>query len=423
MNNGEIFQLGILFLLVLLSAFFSGSEVALFSIDKKKLKSLFAENPSTLNKLTRLLEAPRRLLVTILIANNVVNVAASIIAVLLALDLAARFNISTSIALTVQIILLTGIIVLFGEITPKIFASKNSVRFARFAAFPLYWVNVIFYPIAETLTELIQSLSSRVKFNRLKSAITSEELPHLAELSHEKGTIEEDERELIHGIVSSSKISVKEIMCPRVDIKAVSIENTFNELLEAVKESGHSRIPVYKGDIDEINGILYTKDLLPYLKNVSEQKSFSLETIMRKPLFIPETKLINSLMRDFQNSKTHIAIVVDEFGGISGLITLEDILEEIVGEIRDELDTNEDMIKKLQPGNFVVKGSVAIDDVADILEIDFDDEGYETIGGFILSQAGDIPKQGYSFEYKGFLFSVKEILKRRVQSILIEKVE
>lgn len=406
-----------------MSAFFSGSEVALFSLDKKKLKSMFADYPITLNKVTRLLDAPRRLLVTILIANNIVNVAASIIAVFIALNLAESLNISPSIALTAQIILLTGVILLFGEITPKIYASKNNVRFARMAAIPLFWVSVILYPIAEALTELIQTGASRLKFNKLKSAITNEELPHLAELSHEKGTIEEDERELIHGIVSSSKITVKVIMCPRVDIKAVPINSTYDELLEAVRDSGHSRIPVYNGDIDDVVGILYTKDILPFLKNSEEQLNFSLEATMRKPLFIPEAKLINSLMKEFQNTKTHIAIVVDEFGGVSGLITLEDILEEIVGEIRDELDVNEDWIKKINPGAFLLKGSVPLDEVSELLEVEFDSEGsYETIGGFILSQAGDIPKQGYSFEYKGFLFSVKEIFKRRVQSILVEKI-
>ncbi len=425
MDNGEIFQFGILLLLICLSAFFSGSEVALFSLDKKKLKSFFGESPRALNRLTKLLDSPRRLLVTILIANNIVNVAASIIGVMITLSIANKFNISPSIALAIDIVIITGLIVLFGEITPKIFASKNSVRFARFASFPLYWVSVLLFPIAETLTELIKAGASKVKFNKLKGAITNEELPHLAELSHEKGTIEEDERELIQGIVSSSKISVKEIMCPRVDIKAVSIETSYLELLDAVKESGHSRIPVYKADIDDIVGILYTKDVLPFLKNPEERDTFLLENVMRKPLFIPETKLINSLMKEFQNSKTHIAIVVDEFGGVAGLITLEDILEEIVGEIRDELDVREDWIKKINPGNFVVKGSVPLDEVSEALEIEFEDEDrdYETIGGFIMSQAGNIPKQGYSFEYKGFLFSVKEIFKRRVQSILVEKVK
>jgi len=413
----------ILFLLFIFSAFFSGSEVALFSVNKRKLKTDTSVKSVTTRYLLHLLEYPRRLLVTILIGNTVVNVAASIVAVLLTLDIANRFNYSRNIALTVQIIILTILIVLFGELIPKVWASKNPLAFARFVSIPLYWINVILYPVAETLTEIIKSAVSHLNFDKTKSAILPEEITELANLSHERGAIIEEEHGLINSIVSFRTVAVYEVMTPRVDMIAISTETSFDELLKIITQTGHSRLPLYKNGLDNIIGVVYAKDILPYIQNLELRKQFSLEKIARKALFIPQTKLISTLMQELQEKKMHISIVVDEYGGTAGLITLEDIIEEIIGEIRDEYDKEESPIQKINDYSFMVLGKLSIDELNELLNTNIkpEHEDYETVAGLVLNYAGNIPKEGYSFEMENHRFTVKEVLKKRIMKILIEK--
>lgn len=419
-------QLKLIFLFItfILSAFFSGSEVSLFSLDRRRLKNEIKQNSLIERYLESLLEYPRRLLVTILIGNTIVNVAASIIAVSLALDFSALYGISANIALTVQIVLLTVFIVVFGELTPKVWATKNPQAFARIVAVPLYWTSVVLYPIAETLTEIIKLLVSKLKFDKSKTAILHDEISDLAELGHERGSIIEEEHGLINSIVGFRKVTVHEVMTPRVDMVSISNNTEFSELLEIITISGHSRIPLYEEDLDKITGIIYAKDILPYIKNLELQKHFSLHSIARKPLFIPKSKMINDLMHEFQEKKMHIAIVVDEYGGTAGLITLEDILEEIIGEIRDEYDKEENPVVKIGENSYIVLGKLPVDDLQELLNIDlsFQTGNFETIGGMILSYAGHIPKEGYSFQMENHKFTVKEISNKRIKKVLIEKL-
>ena len=319
MDIGWQYKLIILVLLFFLSAFFSGSEVALFSLNKKKINNLFGSSKVIERYISYLIEYPRRLLVTILIGNTLVNVAASIISVSIALDISKDTYISESTALTIQIIILTILIVLFGELTPKVWASKNVVRFSKLAAIPLYWTSIIFYPVAESITELIRLSILKLKFDKSKSAIHPDEITDLADISHERGTIEEDEHELIQSIVSFRLVAVHEVMTPRVDIVSLSVDTDFNEVQEVIKSMGHSRIPLYSNNLDNIIGIIYAKDILPYIRDKSLQNQLSLDKIARKAMFIPESKLINDLLHEFQERKTHLAIVVDEYGGTAGL--------------------------------------------------------------------------------------------------------
>ncbi len=424
MDVGWQYKLVILVFLFFLSAFFSGSEVALFSINKKKIKNLFGSSELIERYITYLIEYPRRLLVTILIGNTLVNVAASIISVSIALDVSGNTNLSESTILTIQIISLTILIVLFGELTPKVWASKNVVRFSKLAAVPLYWTSIVLYPVAESITELIRLSILKLKFDKTKSVILPEEITDLASISHERGTIEEDEHELIQSIVSFRIVSVHEVMTPRVDIVSLSIDTDFNDVEEVIKSMGHSRIPLYKNSLDDIIGIIYAKDILPYIRDISLQNQLSLAKIARKAMFVPESKLINDLLHEFQEKKTHIAIVVDEFGGTAGLITMEDILEEIVGEIRDEYDEQENPISKIDEGNFLVLGKIDIDELNELsgTEIIPKNSDYETIGGFILTNAGHIPKEGYSFINNNYKFTVKEVLNKRIKKVQIEKL-
>jgi len=417
-----LFKSIILILLIFLSAFFSGSEVALFSLDKRKLNNNFGNNPLLLKYITNLLEYPRRLLVTILIGNTIVNVAASIVAVTIALEYSIIYNIPENIALTVQIILLTTLIILFGELTPKVLAVRNPYKFSFIVAIPIYWLSVLLYPASELITELMKTVAGKFNFDRKKTVITHDEIKHLAELGHEKGTLEESENELIQSIVSYKTVQVREIMKPRVDIIAVSTETTLDEIVKTITTSGHSRIPLYNNDLDEVVGIIYAKDLLPYIKDEQLKSGFKPKEIARASLFVPETKYINDLMTEFQEKKMHIAIIVDEYGGTSGLVTLEDIIEEIIGEIRDEYDKEEEPIVKINDCSYLVSGSLQVDEINETLDlrIDTTEADYDTIGGFVLEHAESIPKEGYSFELDGIRYTVKEVAKKRIKKIQID---
>lgn len=414
----------ILFILILFSAFFSGSEVALFSLDRRKLKNNITDHPLIKRYLFYLLDYPRRLLITILIGNTIVNTAASIVAVFLALKIAEDFSLSRDLVLTIQIIALTILVILFGELTPKVWASKNPLAFSKVIAIPLYWVSVVLYPVSETLNEAIKLAVSKLKIDKSKTAISQEEIPELTELGHERGTIEEEEHGLIRGIVEFRSVTAQEIMTPRVDIISISSDTDFNDVLETLTASGHSRIPLYKDNLDNVIGIIYAKDILPYIRNNELKNNFSLQKISRKVLFVPKSKKVDELMHEFQRKKMHIAIVVDEYGGTAGLVTLEDIIEEIIGEIRDEYDKEENPVTKMDDKTFLVLGKLSIDDLNELLNTNIlnDDEDFETVAGLVLNHAGNIPKEGYTFNLENHKFTVKEILKKRIKKVLIEKL-
>jgi gliding motility-associated protein GldE len=412
----------ILFLLIA-SAFFSGSEVALFSLDKKKLDSNFNRVGLIYRYLTNLINFPKRLLVTILIGNTVVNVAASIVAVSIALDIAKHLNLPIDLVLTIQILLITILILLFGELFPKMIASQNPVKFAKFIAIPMNIYSIIIYPVAEFITEMLRLSSSKISFDKSNSAISKDELVDLANISKEKGAIEEGEHSLISAIVMFSGLTVYEVMTPRVDIVAVSTEEEYEEIIKIITNSGHSRIPVYNNNLDEIIGIVFAKDLLTYINAQNPVDTFHLVNLIKKPLFVPETKLINELLREFQEKKVHLAIVVDEYGGTSGLITLEDIIEEVLGDIWDEFDKAENNIVKLDNNSFIALGKTKLDDLNEQLnsKIEIADD-YDTLGGFIFNKAGNIPKEGFYFEDGNFKFTVKEVQKKRVKKVIIENI-
>lgn len=415
-----------LIVLLLFSALFSGSEVSLFSLDEKKIDEVKSNSGLIGKYISQLLLYPKRLLVTILIGNTIANVAASIISVSIAIDLAKYYEVSNDLALLVQIIILTILVILFAEVSPKVLANKHSVGFAKVIAIPLYWINFIISPISKVLSNLIRLATSRVKFDKSKTALSTSEIADLADIGVEKGTIEEEEHGLIHGLVAFKSIVAREVMTPRVDIVSIPKDITLTDLVKIIKESGHSRIPIYRDDLDKILGILYAKDLLPYL-NSTEVKGnkFEIDKIVRECIFVPETKPISILMQEFQQKNMHMGIVVDEYGGTSGLITLEDILEEIVGEIRDEFDKEEEEITELEKDNFLVSGKVDIDEIEDRLniKIDIPHEDFETLGGYIFNHAGTIPQAGYSFKEYGYSFTVSEVENNRINKVEIIKIQ
>jgi magnesium and cobalt exporter, CNNM family len=407
-----------------MSAFFSGSEVALFSLDKKQIHALKAQKSVLNNYIINLLENPRRLLVTILLGNTIFNVLATILSVSLALQLAEKYNYSIELVLLAQIIILTIFILIIGEITPKLFASKSPVTFSKLVGFPLYWTSILIYPIAKILTDSIKFFVSKLKIDSSKTALRTSEIADLADIGKEHGSLEEDEHELIHGLVDFKSIVTREVMTPRVDIISISIDSSFDGVIKVITDSGHSRIPIHEDGLDNIIGILYAKDILNFLGNEDAEKNFNLKSISREALFIPETKLINELLKEFQEKNMHIGIVVDEYGGTAGLVSLEDILEEIVGEIQDEYDDEDKEIIKINDDKYIFLGKVDIDEVSELLGDEFqnEDSDYETIGGFIFHQAGSIPEKGYNFDYNKYNFNVLEIENNRVSKVMVTKI-
>ncbi len=418
-------QFRIIFLVILLflSAFFSGSEVALFSLDKRKLKSDSDINPLIGRYLLNLIDHPRRLLVSILLGNTIVNVAASIVAVSLALDILKVTDLSKEFILTLQIVVLTILVIIFGELTPKLWASKNPLAISKLVSIPLYWFSVAIYPVSETLTEFIRTVIAKIKIDRGKAAISNDEITELAELGHEIGTLAEEEHGIIQSIVSFKSVEVQKVMTPRVDMVSVSADIALPELVNTIKTTQHSRIPLFKKNLDDIMGIIYAKDILKYLIN-KNLNGFDILKLVRKPMFIPKNKMINDLMYEFQEKKMHIAIVVDEYGGTAGLITLEDIIEEIVGEIRDEYDKEENPVVKVDENKFMVLGRISLDELNELLNtnISTENENFETLAGLILNHTGYIPKEDYNFNLENFKFTVKEVTRKRINKVLIEKI-
>ncbi len=425
MDKDWFVKLILLVVSLLFSALFSGSEVSLFSLNKKRGE--FFEDSKGLIKtyILSLLDSPRRLLVTILLGNTIFNVGASILSVSIALDFAKANGISVDLILLVQIVILTILILIFGEITPKIWASKYPAKFAKIAAFPLYWISVILYPVAKTITDITRATVSKVKYDKSKTALYSNELKDLADLGVETGTLEKNEHDLIDGLVSFGNIVVREVMTPRVDITALPADANLEEALKVITESGHSRIPVFEESLDDIVGILYAKDLLQFIDTEQPHRRISLKKLSRKAYFIPETKRISDLMHEFQQKNIHVGIVVDEYGGTSGLISLEDIIEEIVGEIRDEYDKEEIEIKQIEKNKYFAVGKIDIGELNETVgtNLEADSDDFDTLGGFILNFAGEIPSAGYSFVKDGFRYTVEEVKNKRINKVIIEKLE
>jgi putative hemolysin len=337
----------------------------------------------------------------------------------IAFDFSFGSALNFSIVLAVLIISVSAFIAAFGYEFKK---EPIRITLVRVFTLPAYLIGIIISPLVELLNELLFLFDKTLFKNRLEQ--DQNKTAYYFWGDKIKDDIPNDnESDLIDGIVSFKEISVKEVMTPRADIVAISADTNFQEVLELINSTHHSRIPLYEEDLDNITGIIYAKDLLTFLNNNEKTRNIDLAKAARKALYIPETKMIQDLLREFQDKKMHIAIVIDEFGGTSGLITLEDIIEEIVGEIRDELDVEENEIIKIDSNKFIVLGKVSIEELNESMNIEIPvDEGYDSIGGFILNRAGEVPKEGYSFKYQNTILTVKEITNKRIKKVQLEKI-
>lgn len=410
-------------LLLLLSAFMSGSEVALFSLTGSSKESLAQRSDAASARVLRLLEHPRELLISILILNTTVNVAAAILAAVLTGSIAAAMHWDPVITVLVEVVAVTFAILVVGEITPKLLATRHAVPFSRFVSGPLSVLHRILYPVSNLLARTTGLMQGRMARGRHR--ISPEDLKMLADVGEAHGTLEEEERELIHSIVEFGEMSVREIMVSRLDIVALPVTATLSEALELIRSSGHSRMPLYVDHLDNILGIIYAKDMLPHLHSDDGKSRLDWTRIARPAIFVPLGKKLDDLLRDFQTKKTHIAIVVDEYGGTAGLVTLEDVLEEIVGEIRDEHDETEDVLyERLGDSTYRFDARINLDDVNELLGIELETENYdfETLGGLIYHITGSIPREGEQAEFDSLRMCVETVENHRIGQVLVEVV-
>jgi gliding motility-associated protein GldE len=411
-------------LLLIISALISSSEVAMFSLSPSQRAELASSKNASDQRILALLETPdrangpKRLLATILIANNAVNIAIVLISSQLTAELFATGAVPEWAQTLVDVVLITFVIVLFGEVIPKVYATGNNLQVARFMAFPLEIIRRLCAPLTWFLMRSSALLEGRLK-NKVRSNISVDELGHALELTAADGRTEE-EHKILEGIVTFGGKEAAQIMTPRTDMVVLSLDNSFAAVLEIVREKGYSRIPVIKDSMDEIAGFLFIKDLLPYI----DRTEFDWQQLVMQPFFVPENKKIDDLLQEFQQAKVHLAIVVDEYGGTSGLITLEDILEEIVGEIKDEFDEEDLHYSKLDEYTYIVEGKTPLVDLYKMLDIDgelFEEHRGDnsTLAGFMIEQAGRLLDRGDSIDFQGFTLMVEAADKRKIKRIKI----
>ncbi len=410
---------GFLLLIVLLccSALISGAEVALFSLSRTDLEANPDVDSKSLKIVLQLLDRPKKLLATILVANNFINIAVVILFAYLG-DFLFGAVTNPKLKFVLEVGVVTFLILLFGEILPKIYASRNSIKFASFMAYPLRALDIVLSPISLPMRSV--TLSIHKKLGRQKSNLSVDQLSQALELTSNEDTSKE-EKKILQGIVSFGNTDTKQVMRPRIDIFALNIEATYSDILSDIVKKGYSRIPVYEENIDHIKGILYVKDLLPYL----DRSQFDWTRLLRAPFFVPENKKLDDLMAEFQEKKVHLAVVVDEYGGTSGLISLEDIIEEIVGDISDEFDDDDLNYSKLDDKNYVFEGKTALKDFYKVIKLEDDsifedDKGEaETIAGFVLEISGSFPKLQSKLFFRDYVFTVEAMDKKRIKRVKV----
>ena len=407
----------LLCLMLVFSALISGAEVALFSLSRTTIEEELEQNSKQFIIISKLLERPKKLLATILVANNFINIGIVILFSYLGDELFHKIT-NTILRFIIEVVIVTFLILLFGEILPKIYASRNNVKFATFMAYPLRILDIFFSPISMPMRSI--SIAIHNKLGKQKSNISVDQLSQALELASEGDTTQE-EHKILKGIVSFGNTDTKQVMRPRIDIFALNADQKYTEIISEIIANGYSRIPVYKDNIDQIKGILYVKDLLPYV----DRKQFDWTALLREPFFVPENKKLDDLMAEFQEKKVHLAVVVDEYGGTSGLISLEDIIEEIVGDISDEFDDEDLMFSKLDDKNYVFEGKLALKDFYKILKLEddalFEDKKgeAETIAGFVLEISGSFPKLNGKIKFENYVFTVEAFDKKRIKRIKV----
>lgn len=413
----------LIFILLICSALISGTEVAFFSLTRSDIDQGLQEKSTAFQTISKLLEHPKKLLATILVANNLINIATILLFANLSEALFKGRNISFEVfgliidlSFIIDVIVATFLILLFGEILPKVYASRNRVQFAIRMARPIQVLNLILSPISLPMRAITIGIHN--KLGKQRSNLSVDQLSQALELTHEDETTIE-EHKILQGIVSFGNTDTKQVMRPRIDIFALSMDIKYPEVLTEVIKNGYSRIPVYKETIDNVIGVLYVKDLLPYI----ERKQFDWVSLLREPYFVPENKKLDDLMVEFQEKKVHLAVVVDEYGGTSGLVSLEDVIEEIVGDISDEFDDDDLTYTKIDDYNYSFDGKTTLKEFYKIVNLDDETEfenqkgEAETIAGFVLEISGVLPRRNSKISFNNYMFTIEAVDKKRIKQV------
>ncbi len=416
--DSELSYVLVLFVCFLFSAIFSGAETSLTSIPEATFRKIVDEKKGFIKHYQLWLAKPNRVLTAIIIGNNLVNTLAAVVATLLAQKIFHEFVISISTTLT------TLALLIFGEITPKTFARHNAQKVVSGLLILIYPIYFLLFPVVFLLTHLATFLVKLFggRTSREGPVATGEDIAYLIRLSHEEGVFKKEHGHMLERVISFTELSAREIMIPRPELCALDINCSYPQVLEAVAQHGYTRWPVYRDDIDQIEGILYVKDLINFA--VAQKTNFSLVHHLRRAIFVPEAMKLDSILKEFQKQKLHMAIVVDEYGGTAGVITLEDILEEIVGEIRDEYDKEEEenSLTKVGEDHFICEARISISDLKKQSGIELpNDESFDTLGGFLVSELGRIPKRGESVHFGVWVFRATEVDEKRIVRIEITK--
>lgn len=396
----------------------SGAEVAFFSLTKSEIEEFREDSKSESQRIWQLISDSKRLLATILITNNFVNVAAILVASNLLRHFGEQYVWGEEVQIFLEVILITALLLLFGEIVPKVYAARNRMRLVNLLAMPLMVIRYLVKPLAWVLINGTRFIDRRVKLYEESTSL--EDLRQAIDLTTARTEEEQDEQDILKGIVNFGNITVRTIMRARVDVKAVDIETPLPDLLEFIRENNYSRLPVYEENLDNIKGILHIKDLLPYLKD--DHLELKLGEVLRDVYFVPESKKIDTLLEEFKTNHSHMAVVVDEFGGTAGIVTLEDVIEEIFGEINDEFDSEDWVYTKLSPDTYIFEGRIALNDVRKILSLDdqeFEDArgDSDSLGGLILELHGKIPTVGEVIVYKNYELHVESVSRNRIAMV------
>ncbi len=413
---GTSMSIAALFILLCFSALLSGSEVAYFSLSPKDINEIDEMDNKTSKQILKHLEDPEQLLATILIGNNFVNVGIVILTAFISNSL-INFGNPEWIKFVVEVIGITAIILFFGEILPKVYASRFSKKFAGIMAYPIVIIKGVFKPLSLLLVSSSNFVNRKIA--KKSGSISLDDISQALELTSDEIT---EEKDILEGIVKFGNINAAEIMTPRIDVIDIDITSNYNKVLSVIIDSGYSRIPVFENTPDNVKGVLYVKDLLSYL---NKNEDFNWQKLIRTPYFIPETKKIDDLLEEFQLNKIHLAIVVDEYGGTSGIVSLEDILEEIVGEISDEMDDEESLYAVQPDGSIVFEGKTLLNDFFKVTEIGEDvfDKvrgEAETLAGLLLEMKGEIPDKNEKITYSSHMFTVISVDSRRIKKVKYE---
>jgi len=405
-----------IFVLLFCSAVVSGAEVALFSLSQKDLDDTLQENFSTGKILSELLQRPKKLLATLLVANNFINIGVVILFSFIGSDLFASIT-SPVLKFILEVIVVTSLLLLFGEVMPKVYASRNNIKFAKSIAYPISLLDSLLSPISIPMRGATVYLHN--KLGKQKTNFSVDQLSQALELTSTDET-STDEQKILEGIVSFGNTDTRQVMSPRIDIFALEITESFTDVYAKIVDKGYSRIPVYRDNIDQIEGVLFIKDLLPHI----DKPDFDWTTLMRDPFFVPENKKLDNLLKDFQSMKSHLAIVVDEYGGTSGLVSLEDVIEEIVGDISDEFDDEDINFSQIDDRNYLFEGKINLKDFYRIIDVDeeiFEENKgeAETLAGFILEISGNFPAKGQKITFENCLFTIEVVDKKRIKQIKV----